>query len=111
MLVHGLDAGKLACLQSKVIELLEVFRTVERRRLNVAVSNAAIRLAKGLREFIHHHSAVFSVGDLAHKRGNHSVPQSLTSEAKRLLARLHLSDEFGVGSLGFDQCRDAHLVA
>ena len=68
-------------------------------------------LDESSRELVHHHAAIFSVGDLTHQRRNGAGAQGLAAEAKGLVAGLHLTHQLGIGALGFDQGGDAHRVA
>ena len=74
------------------------------------IPQAAVGLLKGGGEFIHHHAAVFAIGDLGHKRGKLLPANRLLPKAEGLVAGLHLAHQFGVGALGFDQGGDAELV-
>jgi hypothetical protein len=62
-----------------------------------------VGLPERLREFIHHHAAVFTIGDLRHDRRQGAPRQRQAPEAVRLGAGLHLPHQLGVGALGFDQ--------
>jgi hypothetical protein len=58
-------------------------------------------------KLVHHHAAVFAVGNLRHQRW-HAVPgQGLAGQAAGLVPGLHLGHELGVRALGLDDGQDA----
>ena len=70
-----------------------------------------VGLDEGLGEFIHHHAAVFPVGNLGNERRNGAAAQGHRAPPEGFVTGLHLAHQLGVGALGFDQRGDADALA
>ena len=69
-----------------------------------------VGLDEGLGEFIHHHAAVFPVGNLGNERRNGAAAQGHRAAPEGFVTGLHLAHQLGVGALGFDQGGDADAL-
>ena len=109
MLVHGLDGGVIAGLHPGGLQQLQVFRAIDRHRARGASplgADLVVGLNKGRGEFVHHHSAVFPIGNLGHQGRHHPSAHLLLPQPQGFVIGLHLPHQFGVGALGFDQRQD-----
>src|SRR6266404_3495836 len=60
---------------------------------------------------VHHHAAVFAVGDLRDERRHRFSGQFPTGQTAGLIVGLHLADQLCVAALGLDDRDDARLLA
>ena len=101
LLTGGLNGGEV----SGVAQELEVFAAVDGGGAGL-VGAALVGLEEGLGEFVHHHAAVFAIGDLGDEGGHADRSQGEPIAVDRLVVGLHLADQLGVGALGLDQGGD-----
>ena len=110
VLPHRLDGGVVGAGDALRLQQLQPFGAVHGRGGAVCLRQAPVGLLKGGREFVHHHAAVFAIGDLAHEGRHGAIPQGLRGQPQRLVVGLHLAHQLGVGALGFDQGQDLHRL-
>ena len=109
VLLHRLNHWQIPFLHPGGLQQLQIFSAVDRHRLRLAAlrpGDLVVGLQEGRREFIHHHAAVFAVGDLGDDRRHRYSPQLLPIQPQGFVIGLHLAHQLGVGALGFDQRHD-----
>ncbi len=67
MLLHRLDGGEVVIMHSDALQGFDVFTAVDGCGALGVVADVVIGLPECLREFIHHHPAIFSIGNLANQ--------------------------------------------
>ena len=114
VLPHRLNRGEGLGLHPGSLQQLQVFAAVDRHRATAAAAgagDAVVCLKEGGGELIHHHAAVFAIGDLGHDRRHGGAAQRLPAQPQGLVAGLHLTHQLGIRALGLDQGGDAQLLA
>ena len=99
MLPHRLQRRQILRPHPGGLQQLQVFRAVDRHRSASAATGipslageALMGLEERLGECVHHHAAVFAIGDLGHDCRHRGISQWLPAQPEGLVAGLlHLS--------------------
>ena len=108
-LEQRLDDGQVTRADAGRAEQLEVLGDVHGRGRGARALPDHLEILG--REFVHHHPAVFPVGDLGDQRRHPAAAQVLAGQAQGLVVGLHLADELGVAALRLDERGDAGALA
>ena len=100
-----LDGRKVALANSQRIEIFQVLGGIHNRRIGTGAF--AHDLHEFGRELVHHHTAVFAIGNLGGQRRDRLACDWGARQAFGLVVRLHLGHQLGVATLRLDNGRDA----
>ena len=112
MLAGGLNRGEILFRHTAGRQPIEILRAVDRSGAAISVvAQALVALNESRRVFVHHHAAVFAIGDLSHQRRDRGGSELNRVQPHRFVEGLHLPHQLCVGALGFDQRRDLGQLA